>query len=310
MTNRDIIELFESYLRSERRYSPLTIRNYMHDVEGFVAWGERQGKSFSLQQIRSEDISEWIVSLGESTKRDGKPKKSSSINREVASIRSLCRFMLEREIISTKPFAAIKPIKTPKRLPKFVAEGDMLRVVEHTLNCLGEAEWRKRRDALMVLMLYGCGLRLAELVAIQMSDFSDDFQTLRVSGKGDKERMIPVHRRIAAEIKTFAADNLPENICINPENFLFLSVKGRAITRIDVQRSVARLLAECGVQGKRSPHVLRHTFATHLLNDGADLRQIQSLMGHSSLAATQVYTHNNIAALMDIYARAHPREEE
>ncbi|MBR2014334.1 MAG: tyrosine-type recombinase/integrase [Alistipes sp.] len=310
MTNRDIIELFESYLRSERRYSPLTIRNYMHDVEGFVAWGERQGKSFSLQQVRSEDISEWIVSLSESCKRDGKPRKSSSINREVASIRSLCRFMLERDIISTKPFAAIKPLKTPKRLPKFVAEGDMLRVVEHTLEGVRAAEWRKRRDAMMVLMLYGCGLRLAELVAIRKSDFSDDFQTLRVLGKGDKERLIPVHRRIAAELKLFADDNLPKNICTNHENLLFLSVKGRAITRIDVQRSVARLLAECGVQGKRSPHVLRHTFATHLLNDGADLRQIQSLMGHSSLAATQVYTHNNIAALMDVYARAHPREEE
>lgn len=309
MTNEEIIGLFESYLRSERRYSPLTIRNYMHDVASLVAWGESRGGGFALEQLRQEDVSEWIVSLSESRIRGGGHRKNTSINREVASIRSLSRFMLAKGIVATKIFASIKPLKNPKPLPKFVAEGDMLHVVEQTLDDIHDSEWRRRRDAMMVLMLYGCGLRLAELISIRESDFSDDFHSLKVRGKGDKERVIPVHDRIAAEVKIFLSDNLPKNICTNHENLLFLSVKGRAITRIDVQRSVARLLAEYGVQGKRSPHVLRHTFATHLLNDGADLRQIQALMGHSSLASTQVYTHNNIAALMDIYARAHPREE-
>ena len=309
MTNREITEGFESYISAERRYSPLTIRNYMRDVEHFVQWGKEKGAEFSLEKLEPNDIQEWIIALSDSPSSRGTKRKTSSINREVASIRTLCRYMLERGILTKKLFTTIKPLKMAKRLPSFLTEGKILDVVKHTLDTLRSGEWRERRDAMMVLMLYGCGVRLAELVQIRKSDFTDDFQTLKVRGKGDKERIIPLHKRISAEIKLFIAEKFPKNICISDENLLFLSVKGKAITRIDVQRSVARLLAKCGVEGKRSPHTLRHTFATHLLGDGADLREIQTLLGHSSLAATQVYTHSNIASLMDIYAKAHPREE-
>lgn len=304
MDNREIIESFGEYIRSERRYSPLTVANYLRDVRGFVAWGEGSDENFLLTELEERDVREWIVSLSESG------KKPSSINREVASIRALCRFMLDKNITQRRVFLSLKPLKQPKRLPTFLPESNILRLVELVLERLRSERWRERRDAMIVLMLYGCGLRLAELVGIRLSDFSDDFQHLKVKGKGDKQRIVPLHGRIRAEIKLFIEKNSPKNICIDDKNLLFLSTKGAQITRIDVQRSVARLLAECGVEGKRSPHVLRHSFATHLLNDGADLREIQSLLGHSSLAATQVYTHSNIASLMDIYARAHPREED
>jgi integrase/recombinase XerC len=156
-------------------------------------------------------------------------------------------------------------------------------------------------------MLYACGLRLAEVVAIDRNHFSDGLDSLRVRGKGDKERIIPITRRLREEIRRFTDKFLSGNICKSQEKALFLSKQGERISRSDVQRSVARLLRECGVEGKCSPHVLRHTFATHLLNDGADLREIQELMGHSSLRATQVYTHSNIAQLRNIYDVAHPR---
>jgi integrase/recombinase XerC len=180
-------------------------------------------------------------------------------------------------------------------------------VVDVVLQRLSDGSWIERRDALIVLMLYACGLRLAELCNIDLSDFDNDFTALRVLGKGDKTRIVPLVGRVSREVKRYLAQNFEENICLSGENALFLSKRGERISRSDVQRSVARLLRECGVQGKCSPHVLRHTFATHLLNDGADLREIQELMGHSSLSATQVYTHNNIAQLQRIYATAHPR---
>lgn len=304
MQNTEIIELFRGYLLAERRYSPLTVRNYLHDVREFVAWGERAGVEFALLKVCRDDLREWIVSLSDSDKLS-----ATSINRMIASVRALYRFLLQRGYVEQNICTFIRPLKAAKRLPQFVADGRMLDVVAELLSRVRSESWRERRDAMIVLLLYGCGLRLAELTAIHLNDFSDDFQTLKVRGKGDKERIIPLHERIACEVKIFMTQNLPKNICTNHKNLLFLSVKGQPITRIDVQRSVARLLEECGVQGKRSPHVLRHTFATHLLNDGADLREIQELLGHTSLAATQVYTHSNIVDLMDIYAKAHPREE-
>lgn len=303
MQNHDIIEHFRRYITVERRYSPLTVRNYMCDVEGFVAWGESYAEGFALTALRGEDVRAWIMWLADSK------KSAASVNREIATIRTLIRFMRSHSYLDKDILANVKPLKAARRIPTFVPEDTLVRLVAEVLDRLHSPLWRVRRDAMIVLMLYGCGLRLAELIDIREDDFSSDFQTLKVRGKGDKERIIPLHSRISAEIKSFVAKKLPENICTNDKNLLFLSVKGAKITRIDVQRSVSRVLAECGVQGKRSPHVLRHSFATHLLNDGADLREIQSLLGHSSLAATQVYTHSNIASLMDIYARAHPHEE-
>lgn len=304
ISNTEIVERFLLHITSERRYSPLTVRNYRHDIDEFVEWGEQySGKdNFLLQEVQSEDIREWIMYLAES--RNLRP---SSVNRTVASLRSMYRYLRREEIVERDLFAAISSLRTPQRLPKFVPEGDMVEVVESVLRHLQEGEWRDRRDALMVLIFYSCGIRLAELAGICDEDFENDYSTLRVRGKGDKERLVPIVPRVAVEIKRFVAKKFPPNICTGREKTLFLSKQATPISRIDVQRSVARLLRECGVKGKCSPHVLRHTFATHLLNDGADMREIQELMGHASLSSTQVYTHNNIAQLQRIYFDAHPR---
>ena len=314
MPNSLIIERFRNYITAERRYSPLTVRNYMHDIDEFVAWGqEASGEEFLLRSVKGEDIRAYVMTLSDQKsikcgKATSKPRMSAaSINRSISSLRTLYKYMRREELIDKDIFAGITSLKTQRRLPKFVPDTKMKGVVGYVLDALGDTEYITRRNALMILMLYACGLRLAELVAIDTDHFSDDYRSLRVQGKGDKERQIPIVERLRGEIIKYVEQIFAQNICKNQEKALFLSKQGQRISRSDVQRSVARLLRECGVEGKCSPHVLRHTFATHLLNAGADLREIQELMGHSSLNATQVYTHNNIAQLQRIYQQAHPR---
>ena len=303
MNNQALIDKFITYITAERRYSPLTARNYLRDLTTFEEWGRSAcGKDFSLREVTAIDVGNWVMHLSDSGRL-----KSSSVNRAVATLRSFYRYLRRKDIIHHDIFVSVQSLPTSRRLPTFVPKGNMDEVVDVVLRRLNEGSWIERRDALIVLMLYACGLRLAELCNIDLSDFDNDFTTLRVLGKGDKTRIVPLVGRVSHEVKRYLAQNFEENICLSGENALFLSKRGERISRSDVQRSVARLLRECGVQGKCSPHVLRHTFATHLLNDGADLREIQELMGHSSLSATQVYTHNNIAQLQRIYATAHPR---
>lgn len=308
MQNHEIIDRFLNYITAERRYSPLTVRNYMHDIEVFTSWGASTSEEFRLDKVEGRDLREWLMALSDAkTERGTRQFSAASINRAMSSIRSLYKYMRREGIVESDVFATVKSLRTQKRIPKFITQQDMVSVVERVLAQLHSVDWVERRDALLVLMLYTCGLRLAEIRAIDHDHFDDNYNTLRVLGKGDKERMIPILKRVSAEIGDYITKNLAENICTSQEKALFLSKRGERISRSDVQRSVARLLRECGVQGKCSPHVLRHTFATHLLNDGADLREIQELMGHSSLRATQVYTHSNIAQLRSIYDVAHPR---
>lgn len=164
------------------------------------------------------------------------------------------------------------------------------------------------RDALTVAMFYGCGIRLAELIALNRNDFSDDYRQVRIRGKGDKERIVPLVDPLRRILVHYLQLIERQNICNSQEKALILTLKGARISRSVVRRIVEQALNKEGVQGKKSPHVLRHTFATHLLNHGADMREIQELLGHSSLQATQVYTHNSITRLQEIYVKAHPRE--
>ena len=313
MTNSEVINSFVDYITTERRYSPLTVRNYSHDVEQFLAWGEattNEGE-FSLLEVRGEDVREWIMYLS-SRRNDngGRLYTAASVNRAVATIRSMYKFLRHKEYISTDVFAGVQSPRTSRRLPAYVPESRMESVVERVERDITSEDYIVARNAMIVYMLCACGLRLAELVAIDVEDFGGDFRSLTVHGKGDKERIVPIVERLRERIKSYADRFLSAEICKNAKKALFLSKRGERISRSDVQRSVARLLQECGVQGKSSPHVLRHTFATHLLNNGADIREIQELLGHTSLRATQVYTHNSISRLQRVYIDAHPRETQ
>lgn len=313
MQNERIIDLFRNYITAERRYSPLTVRNYMRDVEEFIAWGNSSSEKFLLSEVQRNDIREYLMWLSDAKQaKDGKPTNkprlsTASINRTLSSLRTLYKYMRREGFIEKDIFIGMNALRMGQRLPKYIPEEGMTKVVERVLQQLQAEEYKQRRDAMMVLIFYTCGIRLAELIAIDTDHFSDNMRTLRIRGKGDKERELPIVERVREELIRYVEKLFRENICTSQEKALFLSMHGERISRQEVQRSVARLLRECGVQGKSSPHILRHTFATHLLNDGVNLREIQELLGHSSLKATQVYTHSNIAQLQRIYDVAHPR---
>lgn len=298
-----LLNEFIRYLEAERRYSPLTIRNYRHDVAQLLAWLDIDDTAESLRRVSTDDIREWILHRTEEAHLG-----AASMNREVSSLRSFFRWLLSRGIVERNVVQPVAALRTSRRLPVFIPESRMGGIVRDceldTDRFLGE------RNSLILLMLYGCGLRLAELVGINRDDFSDNYTTLRVRGKGDKERQVPILEFLRKKILYYLDLIERQNICKSSEKALFLTQKGKRISRITVYRIVKEELGRGGVQGKKSPHVLRHTFATHLLNGGADMREIQELLGHASLQATQVYTHNSIARLREAYAKAHPREKE
>lgn len=295
-----MLDEFIRYLESERRCSPLTVRNYRRDVEAFLTWLGVDDAHFDPRRITSEDIREWIV-----YRSDVGHLSAASVNREVSTLRSLFRWLHRIGAVDRNVAQPVASLRTPHRLPAFVPESRMGGIVGE---CRYESDdFVTERNSLIVLLFYACGLRLAELVGINRDDFSDGYQSLRVRGKGDKERVVPVVEAVREKILHYLSIIESQNICICSEKPLFLTHQGKRISRITVYRVVRDELARSGVQGKKSPHVLRHTFATHLLNGGADMREIQELLGHASLQATQVYTHNNIARLREVYSKSHPR---
>lgn len=296
-----MLEEFLAYLTAELRYSPLTIRNYRRDAERFMAWRQAEGRPGGFAEVTTDDVRAWIIHR---TECDG--VCAASMNRELSSLRALFRWLHRTGRIQHDIFFKIRALKTPRRLPVFVPDTRMADILRDCRS--STADFRSERDALVVLMLYSCGLRLSELVGIDRSDFSGDYRSLKIRGKGDRQRIVPIIERLRQRILHYLETVRRQNICNYEEKALFLTSKGRRISRSAVYRLVTETLGREGVQGKKSPHVLRHTFATALLNAGADMREIQELLGHASLQTTQIYTHNNIARLRDVYASAHPRE--
>ncbi|WP_418982554.1 tyrosine-type recombinase/integrase [Alistipes sp.] len=295
-----MLSRFIAYLEAERRYSPLTVRNYRRDVERFLAWRGTDDARFDPASVTTEEIRTWIIHRMECDK-----VTPASMNRELSSLRTLFRWLLQTGALRKDIMLPIRSLRTSRRLPAFVPEMRMTGIVDE---CETESlDFETERNALMILLLYTCGLRLAELIAIDRTDFAADFTALRVRGKGDKVRQVPVMEFVREKIIRYLDLIDRQNICNSPEKALFLTEQGARISRTAVYRTVLRLLDRSGVKGKKSPHVLRHTFATHLLNGGADMREIQELLGHASLRSTQIYTHNSITHLREIYAKAHPR---
>ncbi len=291
---------FIRYLEAERRYSPLTVRNYRRDIELFERWLSTTGRPTDPAKITTEAIRDWILFRSEHSKLH-----AASINRELSSLRAWFRWLLRSGKVTKDVTHAVASLRTAHRLPAFVPESRMSPLIE---NCEEESnDFETERNSLIILIFYTCGLRLSELIGIDRCDFSDNYTSLRVVGKGDKERIVPIMEFVREKILSYQALIERQNICNSTEKALFLTQKGERISRSTVYRIVQAELGRAGVQGKKSPHVLRHTFATHLLNGGADIREIQELLGHASLQATQIYTHNSIAKLREVYTKAHPR---
>lgn len=301
----NVIDEFLLWLEAERRYSPLTVRNYSRDIDDFLAWYGVTREAFRAEDVVRTDILDWTIYLHEERRM-----ATASVNRAVATLRTLWRWLKLHGHVKKNITTMISQFKTPRRLPQFVPETRMLELVEDMRADIDSEEFLRVRNALIVLLIYTSGLRLSELVEANVEDIASDYSSIRVMGKGGKQRVQPLLRGMAGVIKKYFRQISSQNICIGQKKPLILSQKGQRLSRRTVERVVDRVLKGAGVQGKTSPHVLRHTFATHLLNRGSDLREIQELLGHASLRATQVYTHTDIERLKEVYHTFHPRESK
>lgn len=295
-----MLERFLTYIRAERRYSEATAVAYRRDIKRFLQFLNIDEQNFDPRLTTPDDIRKWIINLTESG------LSASSVNRMTSSLRAFFRWLRKTGIVEGDPFLRIGQQRTPSKLPSYVPEAQMRALVEQP----AAENFITERNALIITLFYATGMRLAELAGVRRSDFSEGYGEVRIVGKGDKERVVPIIEYARGRIREHIARIKTENICTSEDNFLFLTHGGEALSRSAFYRIVRAELAAAGVQGKHSPHVLRHTFATHMLEDGADMREIQEMLGHTSLAATQVYTHNSIARLKEVYRGAHPREKK
>ncbi len=290
-----MIKSFLRYLQYEKRYSEHTLTAYAADLEQFVAFLTQE--DIAAEKVSYQHIRLWIISLVE----DG--LTPASINRKMATLRSFYKFLLKQEVIQEDPTQRLQALKTAKRLPAFVQEKDMTRLFDHHRF---SDDFFGLRDRLILELLYGTGMRRAELVALQDSSVNLQKKQLKVLGKRNKERLIPVTGSVANLVAGYLAAK-KEHFGTLPTPALIVTDKGGPCYPMLIYRTVTKYLGGVISAEKKSPHVLRHTYATHLLNNGADLNAVKELLGHASLAATQVYTHNSLEKLKKVFQQAHPK---
>ena len=287
-----MLEHFIQYLSFEKRYSPHTIGAYEHDIQQFIDFADISKKK-DFQEVNSFLIRGWIVQLID----DGISNRS--VNRKLASLRTYFKWLRKDGEITSNPLAKIQGPKNEKRLPVFVKESEL---DPAKTSLLFSSDFNGVRDELMFELFYQTGIRLSELIGLKDSDVSE--QHIKVLGKRSKERLIPISNQLSQTIQLFRKMKSKMNI----ESLkLFTRENGKDLYPTLVYRKINAILGTLTKKNKKSPHVLRHTFATHLLNRGTGLETLKDLLGHANLSATQVYTHNSFAQLTAVYAQAHPR---
>lgn len=291
-----MIDSFLNYLRFEKRFSPHTVISYRNDLTQFESYlkinFEDTSQAASYAMIRS-----WIVELVE------KKLDPLSVNRKIASLRSYYKFLMRQEIVSRDPMMKIKILKTKKKLPHFVKERDMVTVLDQQEFAATHEGWR---DRLILELLYGTGMRLSELINLKENQINLNERTIKVLGKRNKERVIPFSDSIVLIINGYRKARNKE-VETRDHGCFLVSDTGAKCYPMLVNRIVKKHLGKFTSVEKKSPHVLRHTYATHLLNKGAEINAVKDLLGHSSLAATQVYTHNSMEKLKKVFDQAHPK---
>lgn len=291
-----IIQPFIDYLKFEKRYSRHTILSYQTDLISFFDFVVMQFGEMPLPQLNHTIVRSWLASL-----KDG-GMTAKSINRKISALKSFFKFQLKTRAIQQTPMAKVVAPKNEKRLPNFVADKDIHTLFEHVEF---PDTWKGQTERLLLLLFYQSGMRLTEAIELKESGVNFSNQTIKVLGKGNKERIIPMNASLKPALLAYVQKKRSE-IPSGAET-LFVTEKGKPLSPRSVYTSVKHYLSLVTTIQKRSPHVLRHTFATHLTNNGADLNAVKELLGHSSLAATQVYTHNTIEKLKNIYKNAHPK---
>ena len=293
------VQEFLDYLQFQKRYSKHTLLSYTNDLQAYFSYQEAVFIKKGYSTTENFMVRSWLVHLSQ------EGFEARSINRKISALNSCFKYYIKTGKISINPMKHISLLKVPKRLPSFFTEKDMdsaKLILEPKLT-----EYEILRNKLIVNILYHTGCRRAELIALKSADVSFQRNEIKLFGKGKKERYVPVSSEILSELKTYSeVRNTFFKDFDTIENFLFLSVKGKEMDPKSVYNLVKNQLHLMTSSDKKSPHVLRHTFATHMLNNGADINAIKELLGHASLAATQVYTHNSIERLKEVYQKAHP----
>ena len=290
------IERFIRYLQFEKRFSPNTVTAYKNDLDQFSQF--LVSFQTELLNVTHQHVRTWIVSLMD----DG--IEARTINRKISSLRSFYKFLQREDLIGNSPMIYVRAPKIPKRLPIVITEQKMDILLD--AQDVFSNDFQGIRDRLIIELLYGTGMRLSELVNLSDHDINRYEQQIKVLGKRNKERIIPISKPLAKLVGDYQLQKLNQNFD-NKSSALIVTNQGNKVYAKFIYRTVNLVLSFISTHDKKSPHILRHSFATSLLNRGADLNAIKELLGHSSLAATQVYTHNSVEKLKSIYKQAHPK---
>ena len=291
---------FRDYLGLEKNYSPHTVTAYLNDLDFFQAFLKSAFDDDDLIRVNYNQIRAWIVSLSD----DG--VSNSSINRKISSLKSFYKFLLKTKQIETSPLLKHKALKSPKKLQIPFSEKELDLVLNQIVYPEG---FEGVRDKLVVDLFYTTGIRRAELIGLKLHNVDLSNGTIKVLGKRNKERIIPILPVVQNQIRIYLNERSRLQPIIDGDSF-FLLLKGVKLNDSFVYRLINYYFSNVSEKVKKSPHILRHTFATHLLNHGADINSVKELLGHSSLASTQVYTHSSLAELKKIYGSAHPRNQK
>ena len=291
------IQSFLNYLAFQKRYSQHTIVSYRTDLTAFFDFLFMEYQTDRVSEISAPMARSWLASL------KGKKESARTINRKISSLRSFFKYQLKKEEIAINPFAAISSLKTSRRLPVFIEENDVKKLFE-------EVEfadtWEGKLQFLIFALLYQTGIRRSELISLQEKHIHKSSSVIKILGKGNKERILPVSNQLLSHIENYISEK--RKLFSEASNiFLLVNTKGKPLYAKYVHNVVRKKLADVTTIERKSPHVMRHSFATHLINNGAPINAIKDLLGHSSLAATQIYTHNSIEKLKEVHKQAHPK---
>ena len=289
------VNAFLAYLQFEKRYSLHTITAYSNDLVQFFDFIETQYDKVALEQISGSMVRSWLAGMKEAD------MTGKSLNRKISSLKSFFKYQIRQGNLVKSPMETVISPKITKRLPVFVAEQDMEQLLSHLAFAEG---WKGYTEKMVIQLFYATGMRLSELIQCKENQLDLSKSVIKVLGKGNKERILPISKELGQALAQYIQEK-PEQANGNP--YLFVTEKGKSLQPRAVYSFVKFYLSQVTTLQKKSPHVLRHSFATHLMNNGADLNAVKELLGHASLAATQVYTHNTIEKLKEVFAKAHPK---
>ena len=295
-----MIDAFLKYLQYEKRYSIKTVESYKIDILQFFYFIKNEYQMDDLLTVNNTLVRTWVVELVE------QKNKPSSIKRKVSALKSFYKYYLKTGSIKINPAAKINSPKIPERLPKYIEQQNINYLFDEA-NSIFDDTFEQTQQKLIIDLLYSTGMRSQELMNLQWKDINFSTQQVKVTGKGNKQRLIPIGNELAAALQNFDKEQQQKWKDVPVPSYVFLTKDGKQLYANLVYRIVKTNLEKCSTAEKKSPHVLRHSFATHMSNNGAKLNDIKELLGHASLASTQVYTHNTIEQLKEIYKTAHPK---